>query len=38
MKTLSGYIMIVFAVLAVWLGTVPESAERIIMSWMESRE
>jgi hypothetical protein len=38
MKTLSGWLMIVIAVLAVWLGTVPESAERIITAWMEPSE
>ena len=38
MKTLSGYLMIVIAVIAVWLQVLPESAHRIIAAWVESRQ
>jgi hypothetical protein len=38
MKTLSGYLMIVVAVVAVWLEVLPDSAARIITSWINMEQ
>lgn len=37
MKTLSGYLMIIIAIIAVWLQVIPESAQRIITTWVQSQ-
>jgi hypothetical protein len=38
MKTLSGYLMIVVAVVAVWLEVLPDSAARLITSWINMEQ
>ncbi len=38
MKTLSGYLMILVSVVAVWLEVLPDSAARIITSWIEAHK